>query len=157
MLRLALVLGTLFGVIASAHADSVVLGRGITNEFAALLQCPPDQVCLDSLYAWEFRARRTIIGERIAGRVRALTPQHVDATPEFVRSVRLFVVRPIEDPRVREAYGAEFYLVALSPSYDDSTYCLPESPATYGLDISDDEVTVDSQSRYHCFPSALIE
>jgi len=156
MLRSTLVLSILVGAVGNANADSVVIGRGISNGFVALPACPPDRICMNSLYVWEFRARRTVVGERVVGRVRAVAAQHVDATPEFVQSVELFVVRPIDDPAIREEFGVELYLVALSPAYEDSTYCLPESPATYGLDIADNEVSIDPDSDYYCFPISLV-
>jgi len=141
---------------AVASADSVVLGKGISNAYAADLACPADQICLDSVYLWEFEAKRTVAGEPVVGRVKALFTQHVDATPKFVRSVELFVVRPIDDAAVRQAYGASYYLVGLSPRYEGSTYCLPVRPDEIGLVMSPSDVSVDPDSGYYCFARARV-
>jgi hypothetical protein len=111
---------------------------------------------MQAVYLWEFDAKRTVTGPPVGGRVRVLATQHTDATSKFVRSVELFVVRPIDDPAVREAYGAEYYLVGLSPRYERSTYCLPVNPTDIGLSMPSSEVTVEPDSGYYCFARRLL-
>jgi hypothetical protein len=147
------------GVIATSPilaADSVVLGKGISNAYAADLMCAQSEICLDSVYVWEFDAERTVAGPGVSGRVRAVIVQHADATPEFVRSVRLFVVRPIEDLKMRETYDAQYRLLALSPLYRRGKYCLSVSPEEVGLQIAASQIEMDPDSDYYCFPRVLL-
>jgi hypothetical protein len=137
-------------------AESVVLGKGISNTYAGDLACQLNEICLDSVYVWEFDAIRTVSGPAVTGRVRAIIAAHGDATVEFVRSVELFVVRRIDDPAVQEAYGAEYHLVSLSPRYERSRYCLAVDPKDIGLSLPVSEVTIDPDSEYYCFPRRLV-
>jgi hypothetical protein len=79
----------------AAAADSVVLGQGISNSFLAKLPCAANSLCLGSRYMWPINASQTIGGPRIVGTVRAIAEQHTDVTTEYLRSVELFVLRPI--------------------------------------------------------------
>ena len=156
MVRAALLLiGGLIAASATA-AESVVLGKGVSNAYAADVACTDIRACMQSVYVWEFDATRTITGPPVIGRVKVLATQHTDATSKFVRSVELFVVRPIDDPAVRKTYDAEYYLVGLSPRYERSTYCLPVNPADIGLNIPSSEINVEPDSGYYCFARRLV-
>lgn len=156
MVRVALLLiGGLVAASATA-AESVVLGKGVSNAHAADVACTDIRSCMQSVYVWEFDADRTIAGPPVIGRVKVVATQHTDATSKFVRSVELFVVRRIDDPAVRKAYGAEYFLVGLSPRYERSTYCLPVNPTDIGLNIPTSEVSVESDSGYYCFARRLV-
>ena len=136
-------------------ADSVVLGHGIANQYYASLPCPADSICLDAQYRWELEAARTIVGPLVKGRVRALISQHTDATRKFVQSVELFVLRPIQDPALREASGAQYYLVSLSPLYEKNQYCLSVRPSEVGLAVPESQIIKNEGS--YCFPGSLLK
>jgi hypothetical protein len=127
----AAVAGTLAFSSTEFGTDSVVLGRGVANQYYADLRCPTDSICLDALYKWQLQAARTIAGPSVRGRVGALIAQHTDATRKFVRSVELFVLRPIQDPVLRKASGAQYYLLSLSPRYDNDQSACPYAPARW--------------------------
>lgn len=131
--------------------DSIVLGRGISNEYISDLPCPQGFICLDSMYLWEFAAKRTVVGPAVKGKVRFLAEQHTEALPKYVRSVELFILRPIEDKSVVESTGAHYYLLSLSPRYDNGTFCVSVDPLEAGLKLARSDVTVDPDSGYHCF------
>ena len=113
MVRAALLLISGLVAASATAAESVVLGKGVSNAYAADVACTDIRACMQAVYVWEFEATRTLAGPPVFGRVKVLATQHTDATSKFVRSVELFVVRPIDDPAVREAYDAEYYLVGL--------------------------------------------
>lgn len=136
--------------------DSVVLGRGISNEFVFNPPCPEGSICLNSMYLWEFSAKRTVAGPTVKGKVRFLAAQHMDAAPKYVRSVELFILRPIEDKRVVESTGAHYYLRSLSPRFDNGTYCVSVDPLEAGLELTKSDVTVDPDSGYHCFKASRL-
>ena len=138
-------------VVSQAYAaPSVLIGRGLSNTFVAESVCPENAICLDAFYRWEFMSTRTVAGPAISGHVRAVISQHVEATPSFVRSVELFVVTPIDDPAVRRTYGAEYFLLALSPRYKSGRYCVPMPLAEIGLADVSSEIIVDPDTGYHC-------
>jgi hypothetical protein len=139
---------------AALGADSVVLGHGISNQYYADLPCPADSICLDGQYRWELQATRTVVGPPVKGRVRALVSQHTDATRKFVRSVELFVMRPIQDAGVRKDSGAQYYLLSLSPRYEKNQYCLSLHPAEVGLTVPESQI-VKAEGSY-CFPRSLL-
>jgi hypothetical protein len=77
----------------------------------------------------------------VKGRIRALISQHTDATRKFVQSVELFVLRAIQDPNLRKASGAQYYLLSLSPRYNNDEYCLSMRPADVGLAVPESQIT----------------
>jgi hypothetical protein len=154
------VLGTLVGValaFPALSAESVVLGKGISNVYAAPVTCPENSLCMDSTFLWVFRAKTTVSGPVIKGTIRVVASQHVDARTTFVKSVELFVVRPIEDAAVRKEFGAEFYLVSLSPRYKGDKYCLTVNPNDVGLKLPIAQVAFDSDSGVYCFNRKLLK
>lgn len=156
MKRLLFFLPTiLLAPLLAFSAESVVLGSGVSNEYASTIDCPPDALCMDSMYLWVFDARKTLAGPPVNGRVRALIAQHTDARSKYVRSVRLFVVKPIESDEVRRAHNATHYLLAVSPRYEDGTYCLPMNPQSVGLEIDASRIARKSDSGYFCFAASL--
>jgi hypothetical protein len=151
---LAILAGSLALLGTARGADSVVLGHGITNQHYAALPCPADSICLDGQYRWELEAARTSVGPLVRGRVRALFSQHTDATRKFVQSVELFVLRPIQDPGLRKASGAHYYLLALSPRYEKDQYCLSVRPSEVGLAVPESQTTKNEGG--YCFPGSLL-
>ena len=93
-------------------------------------------------------------GPAVKGRVRALISQHTGATRKFVQTVELFVLRPIQDPGLRKASGAQYYLLSLSPRYEKNQYCLSVRPAEVGLAVPESQITKGDGS--YCFPRSLL-
>ena len=156
-MRILLSFSLLVAVASPASAiDSVVIGKGVSNTFAYKVNCPPDFVCLDAMYQWVIDVDRTVVGPAAKGRITALVAQHVDATPQFVKSSRLFVLRPIQDLLLPDTFGANFYLLSVSPPDNMGRYCLSVNPGDVGLKIDQSRVTIDSNSGNFCFDSVLL-
>jgi hypothetical protein len=130
-------------------ADSVVIGRGISNSFLSNGACSAGSTCLDAQYVWVLTSNRSVVGPIVKGRVRAISTQHTDATQQFVTSVELFVLRPIKSVTVRHSSGAAFYILYLSPRNADGRYCLPVSPSSVGLHLDPAKVLATESS--YCF------
>ena len=159
MRRIELLLAcfALFLTVTTAHSeDSVVLGRGISNEHAFNLPCSQDSICMDSMFIWTFAAKRTIVGPEVKGKVRFLAAQHVDAVPRYVRSVELFILRQIDDPELIKSTGAQYYLLSSSPRYSNGTYCIWTDPEEVGLRLKKSDVTIDPTTGYYCFKKKLL-
>jgi hypothetical protein len=155
MLRTTLLLAAGLAVAPVVAEESVVLGRGISNTYAGDIACAEQTLCLDARYVWELEAKRTVSGPLVKGRVKAVFAQHTDANVKFVRSVELFVLSRIEDPATRKQLGADYSGIALSPQYSGSKYCLPVTPASVGLAIPENAISVDD-SGYYCFAKSLV-
>ena len=136
-------------------ADSVVLGRGISNSFFSKVACPENTICRDSQYVWVLKARRTLAGPPVKGTVRGLIMQHSAATPDLVSSTELFVLRPIEDSALRASSGATFYILSLAPKGIDGQYCLDINPATVGLNL--EPPVAPDQFGFYCFDSRQLQ
>ena len=139
----------------ASGADSVVIGRGISNLYFANLPCSPSEICLDSLFMWVLDSTRSVAGPAIKGTVRALIAQHVAATRKFVESAELFVLQPIQDDALRKRSGADYYLLSVSPRNENGKYCLTKNPDDLGLKLAKAQVTMDPDSRRYCFDAAL--
>jgi hypothetical protein len=111
---------------------------------------------MDASYVWVLDADRTVAGPNVRGRVRAIASQHTDATSQFVKSVELFVLRPIQDSSVRKSSNAKYYLISLSPRDSLGRYCLSVRPADVGLTLDAAEVKVDSSDGHFCFSASAM-
>jgi hypothetical protein len=111
---------------------------------------------MNSSFRWEIDVRNTLAGPPIKGRVRAMAAQHAEALPSFVRSVEIFVLRPIVDDSLRQQCGADFELVTLSPRYEGGRYCLQESPSQLGLSVPESEISFEADTGSYCFASKLV-
>jgi len=134
---------------------SVVVGRGVSNSFLSDGPCHGAITCLDAWYVWVLDADRTVAGPKVSGRVKAITPQHTEATLKFVESVELFVLRAIEDPRLAGSSGAKYSIVSLSPRYSGDRYCLWFDPKVVGLKLEPSEIVVDSDGSF-CFKAVAL-
>ena len=156
MFRSAVLLGAFAITAPAAAADSVVLGRGVSNAFLSNQPCADPSLCMDANYVWVLDADRTVVGPAVVGRVRAIASQHTDATSEFVKSVELFVLRPIQDPSLQESSGAKYYLVSVSAKDSRGRDCLNVKPADVGLRLDTSEVMVDPSSGSFCFEASVL-
>jgi hypothetical protein len=134
-------------------ADSVVVGRGVrlSSAFASSGPCPAG---CDPQYVWVLAVDRTVVGPIVKGQVRAISMQHTDATEQFVSSVELFVLHPIEGATAGRAAGADFYILYLSPRNPDGRYCLPVRPASVGLHLDPAKVLASEGS--YCFDAQAL-
>jgi hypothetical protein len=158
MVRLLAVLVGASTVVSGAFAaDSVVLGHGVSNTFLSKLPCDHKKyICMDANYVWVLDADRTVADPSMLGRVRAIAVQHVDATEAFIKSVKIFVLRPIEDTKFRASSGAGYYLVALSPRYSDGCYCLAVKPNEVDLTLSPSQIVVNDTGAF-CFDAKALK
>jgi hypothetical protein len=154
MMRWIATFAMVLGAMLASAADSVVIGYGVRNSFLATARCDAGSICLDAQYLWILKAARTVAGPVVAGEVRAVATQHADATPQFVSSAELFVLRPVTDAPLRKASGADFYLVALSPRDAAGSYCLPVRPTSVGLHLPPGKVNARGDS--YCFDARLL-
>jgi hypothetical protein len=149
-----------FGDRASA-VDSVVLGHGISNRFLSTPPCPQDAdanyvtVCMDGDFMWVLHAERTVVGPHISGTVKAIASQHTEVRSEFVRSVELFVLRPIEDRQLRKSSGARYYIMALSPKDSKGCYCLQVQLEEVGLRLDKADI-IAGDGGAACFKAELL-
>jgi hypothetical protein len=137
-------------------ADTVLVGTGLTNSYVSAGDCSPGAICLDAVYVWELEAKRVVAGPAVEGRIRALSAQHVGATPKYVRSVEVFVLRPVDNAQQRRDYGVTHALVALSPRYRGSRYCLSINPSEIGLKVPKEKISVEPGSGNYCFSRDLL-
>jgi hypothetical protein len=113
---------------------SVVLGRALTNAHVPALACP-EASCWESAYAWDLEASRTLAGPDVRGRVRAVISAHGAANSKYVRSIELFVIRPLASDEVRITTGATHVVVAVATRTREGKYCLPTDPRSLGLNV----------------------
>jgi hypothetical protein len=136
-------------------ADSVVVGRAISNTYSAGLPCGENEICLDSIYLWVIDPAKDLAGPKINGRVIAETYQHVGGNSHYLRSLRLFVLRPLTEIRdAPHASDAKYYLVASSPIYKDGSYCISVDPTELGLALKN--VWAGSDGTF-CFDHKQVE
>ncbi len=158
---LLLLLGSLAVGGRASAVDSVVLGHGISNRYLSTPPCPQDAdanyvtICMDGDFLWVLRANRTVVGPHVSGRVKAIASQHTEARSEFVRSVELFVLRPIADRQIRKSSGAQYYIVTLSPKDEDGRYCLQVDLEEVGLRIDKADI-VAGDAGAECFSADLL-
>jgi hypothetical protein len=70
--------------------------------------------------------------------------QHTYATSKYRKSLRLFVLRPIDNAGARAELKADYYIDDLSPSQE--LYCLDGAPEAYGLNPG--TVTIVGQDQF---------
>jgi hypothetical protein len=146
-----------FATLASSAfgADSVVVGRAISNTYSAGLPCGENEICLDSIYLWVIDPAKALAGPKINGRLTAETYQHVGVNRHYLRSLRLFVLRPLTEIRdALRASDAKYYLVASSPIYKDGSYCISVDPTELGLALKN--VRTGSDGTF-CFDHKQVE
>ena len=133
--------------VASMAAESVMLGRGFSSVFRSDLSCTDETGCMEPIYIWEFNTRRTLAGPSMSGRVRAVVRQPTRVTRRYVRSIRIFVLKPIEDAALRAAYGVDYRVVTMSPLHEGDEFCLMIDPRSVGLNVQ----SARDDRGFHCF------
>lgn len=132
---------------ATAAERSVVLGKANTIEYANVdTPCPADSICLDGWFRYRLTIEKVLKGPAVPRSIRAVHMQHTNFIPAFRKSLRLFVLRPVEGKEARATLKADFYLDDMSPAHE--LYCLRGAPDVVGL--KSEGVTVASEDRF-CF------
>lgn len=131
--------------------DIVVIGSLLENKpmAHARVECPADAICLRSWWTSVIDVRKSVSGARVSGRVAAAVMQHASLKPSYQASVRLFVLRPIEDPATRARLRVDYYLQSMSAPRQ--MYCLPGDPKELGLVLDATYVASDEHSKGYCF------
>lgn len=108
-------------------ADSVVSGRAISNAYIdyVKIDCPKGDICMDAWFKWTIDAKKTLRGPPVTGRVAAVRMQHSTVIPSYERRLRLFVLRPIENPKWRALLRSDYYLVSTSLTVPGAAYLSP--------------------------------
>lgn len=151
------VLATLLCVAGFASAlaaePSVVLGSARSLGYLAIQPpCPEDSICLNGWYRYNVTVDRTLHGPELRSLIRAVHSQHTEFNHKYRRALRLFVLRHIDDAKVRAELQADYYLIGLSPARQ--LYCLGGAPGDIGL--SDTSVAVAGQDSF-CFSADQVE
>lgn len=146
-----------FATLASSAfgADSVFVGRAVSNTYWAGHPCGENEICMDSIYLWVIDSSKALAGPKIAGRITAETYEDVGVNRRYLESLRLFVLRPLTETRdAPPAPNAKYYVVSFSAIYEDGNYCISIDPATVGLTLKN--VRAGSDGTY-CFDHKQLE
>jgi hypothetical protein len=135
-------------------ADSLVMGRALSDSYAAVLPCAEDEICLDSLYRWIIDPAKTLAGPKIRRRITAERFQHADMKGGYLQSLRLFVLRPIAEVDAPHSTDVTYFIISSSPIYEDGNYCISVDPSSIGLNLK--KVTAQNDGTY-CFDHKLLQ
>jgi hypothetical protein len=109
---IAILVGALLSIGVARAADSVVLGRAVSNTYNPDVNtCPAPDVCTDPFFIWEISVSRTITGPPVIGRAHASRIQHTGFVRAYMRRKRVFLLRPIDDLEQRALFHADYDLV----------------------------------------------
>jgi len=130
---------------AGAHADnSIVIGQGIKVD--EVHEWPGNW---DSGYIWLVRARRTISGAIVKGKIRIIAASHAQPRDSYLKTVELFVLAPVVGDGAASD-GPKYSLLASSPLYGRDKYCIRLKPSEIAIPLSDADVERDEHGSY-CF------
>lgn len=132
-------------LVVDVYADnSIVIGRGI--EVDGVIESTGDWV---SGYVWLVDVRRTVSGPIVKGKVRIIAASHAQPKDSYLKTVQLFVLAPIIGGGAEDG-EPKFSLVASSPLYGNSKYCIPFHPSEIAISLNDTEVDRNKYDDY-CF------
>jgi len=75
--------------------------------------------------------------------------QHTGLNERYRKSVRLFVLRPIEDAGERARLRVDYYLDGMSEAHE--VFCLAQKPADIGLEVDRTYVAGEGNDSTYCF------
>lgn len=135
----------------SMAEDIVVIGRLVENAPMEYVpdECPENNICLRSWWKTVVSVQETVHGSRLSGRIAAAVMQHTSLNSRFKKAVRLFVLRPIEDPAQRVKLRVDYYLEEMSEARE--MFCLGQDPKRFGLDIAETYVSGAGDDKTYCF------
>ena len=157
------ILGMLFALVSPAYGtDTIVIGRAVDNSYAGTLTdsynaanpCPPDSICMDGIYRWVINSMRIVAGPTLKRHIIALDFQHIGVNADYLKSLRLFVLRPIGEVEISHLPGDRYYLVSPSPVYEDGSFCISVDPSASGLRVKN--VTKRNDGSF-CFDHRQLE
>lgn len=131
----ALVISSTLPALAN-EPSSVFHGRATNHEAIedVKMDCPEDHICMDSWFRWSLHVETLLSGPSLDKRITAATIQHAQYIPKYERSLRLFVVKPIDSEEQRRLLRADYYLQQLSPVY--TMYCFNrQDPSSLGFEV----------------------
>ena len=145
--RCPLVVLAFFCGVASAE-DSVVLGRSLGHMHIeeAEINCPPEYICMDAWFRWTIKPEKTVAGPKLSGRITAARIQHTEFVRSYERTLRLFILTPIEDAEQRALLKADYLLRDVSAVHE--MYCVRNS---IDLGIEADEKLESEDGERYCF------
>jgi hypothetical protein len=132
-------------------ADSiVVLGKLVYNEPMDYVpdECPEDEFCMNTWWKSVVNVQKTIVGSNVSGKVAAAVMQHTWLDAGYKKRVRLFVLRPIDDPNERAKLRVDYYLEDMSMPHQ--MFCVLDKPSNLGITPRDIYVN-EADDREHCF------
>jgi hypothetical protein len=142
---IAILVGVLPFIGVARAADSVVLGRAVSNTYNPDVNtCPGPDVCTDPFFVWEISVSRTISGPPVSGRVQASRLQHAGFVRAYMRRKRVFLLRPIDDLAQRTLLHADYVLVDMSEDL-----CLFSEPRD--IPTADIHVVRTDRGDSYCF------
>jgi hypothetical protein len=109
----------------------------------------PEDICMSSWFRWTIQIQRTMSGPLITGRVASAHAQHGLYVKWYLKQVRLFVLRPIEDAETRGLLKADYYLEDFSKRL--AMYCLEQDPRALGIEDEALGRLVGSDESGYCF------
>jgi hypothetical protein len=150
-MRTLVILLALLACQPSVASDIVVFGRLVANEPMDYVkdECPKDSICLRSWWKSVVQVQKTISGTVLSGRVTTANMQHTSLDPRFKKSVRLFVLEPIEDPDQRAKLRADYYLKDMSEPHQ--MFCLSQDPKALGLNVQETYMAGAGEDEAYCF------
>jgi len=130
--------------------DSVILGRALSHKYIENVEtvCPPEYMCVSAWYRWALNAHTTLRGPELSGRVIAARSQHTGFVRSYEKSLRLFVLRPIDDEEQRRLLRADYYILDMSAPRE--MYCLDNETNQLGIAAEDKFTAPGARDRY-CF------
>lgn len=136
---------------AAMAEDIVVIGKLVSNEPMDYVKyvCPDGDICMRSWWRSVVEVRKTIRGSHLSGRVAAAIMQHTSLNPDVKKKVRLFVLKPIEDPEQHSKLRVDYYLEDMSDSFE--VFCLSHDPKEFGLNVEITYVGGAEEYKSYCF------
>ncbi len=116
-------------------------------------ECPENHICLRSWWKSVVSIQKTVHGSRLSGRVAAAVMQHTSLNDGYKKSVRLFVLKPIDDPQQRAKLRVDYYLESMSESYQ--MFCSSKDPKDMGLEVEETYVSGTDDQKTFCFELPL--
>jgi hypothetical protein len=106
-------------------------------------------ICMEAWVGWEIKVKKTLSGRTVMGRVRAARFQHIELNARQMKLYSLFVLKPIEDARIRMTLGADYYLEEASTP--KTMYCFDREPGSYGSGDYASVVIGSTRMTGYCF------
>lgn len=131
--------------------NSIVIGQGIRVD--EVFHDGGDWV---SGYVWQVKARRTVSGPIVKGKIRVIAASHAQPSDGYLKTVQLFVLAPVAAGDA-EKDAPKYSLIASSPLDGSGRYCVRFNPSEIGIRLSYAEVMKNERGAYCFSKAALLE